>query len=129
MPQISVFKTPAAYYHTLFHEMTHATAHPSRLYCKSGSRGESYAAEELVAEIGASFLSNTAGILSEIEFENSAAYIAGWLKALKDDRKLIVQAASAAQKAADFILEPTLASVVPAEDGQDPTQATVLPCK
>jgi antirestriction protein ArdC len=125
MPPIRAFKSLAAYYHTLFHEMTHATAHPSRLDRKSDNRGESYAAEELVAEIGASFLSNTAGILSEIEFENSAAYLAGWLKALKDDRKLIVHAASAAQKAADFILGSVLAPTVPAEDGQDSTQANL----
>jgi antirestriction protein ArdC len=103
MPKISAFKTPAAYYHTLFHEMTHATRHPSRL-----NRNERYAAEELIAEIGAAFLANMAGILSDVEFENTAAYIAGWLKALKDDRKLIVHAASAAQKAADFILESAL---------------------
>ena len=125
MPKTSAFKTLAAYYHTLFHEMVHATDHPSRLDRKSGGRGESYAKEELIAEIGASFLSNTAGILSEIEFENSAAYVAGWLKALKDDRKLIVHAASAAQKAADFILRPILTPMVLAEDDQNPTHVNL----
>ena len=63
-----------------------------------------YAEEELVAEMGASFLNAHAGIL-ETEIENSAAYLASWAKAIKEDRSLsVIRAASQAQKAADFIL-------------------------
>ena len=60
-----------------------------------------------------------------MEFENSAAYIDNWLKALKDEKKLIVHAASAAQKAADFILEPALIPAMPAEDDRGPTHANL----
>jgi len=63
---------------------------------------EPYSIEELTAEIGACYLKSYAGIAGEMS--NSAAYIAGWLKRLKNDHRLIVFACSAAQKAADFIL-------------------------
>jgi antirestriction protein ArdC len=79
----------------------------------SGTEGEwsafgstPYAREELVAEMGAAFLSGHAGIV-ERTLDNSAAYIQSWLARLKEDRRLIVQAAAAAQKAADFILGKT----------------------
>jgi antirestriction protein ArdC len=96
----------------LFHELTHSTGHESRLARKgvSGTDGEwsafgsaPYAREELVAEMGAAFLCGQAGIV-ERTIENSAAYVASWLARLKDDAKLVVQAAAQAQKAADFIL-------------------------
>ena len=56
-----------------------------------------------MAEITASYLCAQAGIV-DATLDNSAAYINGWLKALRNDRKLIVGAAAQAQKAADFIL-------------------------
>lgn len=97
------------YYSTLFHELVHATGHRKRLDRHSkfsdlrfGSRD--YSQEELVAEMGASYLCG----LTEIEnviIENSAAYINSWLGKLKADKKFIVQAASDAQKAVDYILE------------------------
>jgi antirestriction protein ArdC len=64
---------------------------------------EAYSKEELVAECGASFLCGHAGI-ENTTIENSAAYIAGWLKALKNDRALLIHAAAQAQKASDYIL-------------------------
>lgn len=96
----------------LFHELTHATGHESRLNRKgvAGSEGEwssfgstPYAKEELVAEMGAAFLCGQAGIV-ERTLDNSAAYVKSWLARLKDDVKLVVQGAAQAQKAADFIL-------------------------
>jgi antirestriction protein ArdC len=108
MPAIKSFKTPASYYHTLFHEMTHATGNQSRLARfetgKDGFGSEGYSKEELVAELGASFLSNHCGILCDVQFTQAAGYIQHWISALKNDHKLIVQAASAAQKATDLIL-------------------------
>lgn len=108
LPHLSTFDTPEEYYSTLFHEITHATGHQSRLGRKSilepsyfGSH--EYSKEELVAEMGAAFLCGFSGI-ENITIENSAAYIAGWLKALKNDKTLLVHAAAQAQKAADFIL-------------------------
>ncbi len=115
MPVPENFISGQEYYSVLFHELTHSTGHASRLNRKgiSGEEGEwsafgstPYAKEELVAEMGAAFLSGHAGIV-ERTLDNSAAYIQAWLSRLKEDRRLIVQAAAAAQKAADFILNKT----------------------
>ena len=113
MPKPEHFQTGQDYYSVLFHELTHSTGHASRLNRKGigGEDGEwsafgstPYAREELVAEMGAAFLSGHAGIV-ERTLDNSASYIQSWLARLKEDRRLIVQAAAAAQKAADFILD------------------------
>jgi len=108
LPHLSTFDTPEEYYSTLFHEITHATSHQSRLARKSilepsyfGSH--EYSKEELVAEMGAAFLCGFSGI-EKFTIENNAAYIAGWLKALKNDKTLLVHAAAQAQKSADYIL-------------------------
>ena len=112
MPSPEQFKSGEDYYSVLFHELTHSTGHESRLHRKgiAGSDGqwsafgsESYSKEELIAEMGAAFLSGHTGIV-ERTVDNSAAYIGAWLKKLKDDTRLIVQAAAQAQKAADFIM-------------------------
>jgi antirestriction protein ArdC len=108
MPEQTSFPVPADYYSTLFHELTHSTGHKDRLarkgVCDPISFGsDPYAQEELVAEMGASFLCGQAGIL-HTTLQNSAAYVANWLKALKGDSKLVVMAAAQAHKAADLIL-------------------------
>ena len=112
IPEIELFRSPEDYHSVLFHELTHATGHESRLNRKgvTGSDGlwsafgsQSYSQEELVAEMGAAFLCGQAGIV-ERTIDNSAAYVQAWLERLKDDRRLIVQAAAQAQKASDFIL-------------------------
>ncbi len=112
MPNPGQFDKAEDWHNVLFHELTHATGHDSRLARKgvSGSDGEwsafgstPYAKEELVAEMGAAFLCGQAGIV-ERTIDNSAAYVASWLSRLKDDPRLVVQAATQAQKAADFIL-------------------------
>lgn len=112
MPKPEHFQSGQDYYSVLFHELTHSTGHASRLNRKGvgGADGEwsafgstPYAREELVAEMGAAFLSGHAGIV-ERTLDNSASYIQSWMERLKEDRRLIVQAAAAAQKAADFIL-------------------------
>lgn len=104
MPDQARFNSEADYFGTLFHELTHSTGSKSRLdRLTSTSYGtEEYSKEELVAEMGSAFLCGAAGL--ERHLENSAAYLAGWLKALKSDPKLIVQAAAQAQKASDRIL-------------------------
>jgi antirestriction protein ArdC len=112
IPEPSLFDRPEDYYSVLFHELTHATGHESRLNRKgvSGSDGlwsafgsQPYCKEELVAEMGAAFLCGQTGIV-ERTLDNSAAYVASWLSRLKDDVRLVVHAAAQAQKAADFIL-------------------------
>lgn len=105
MPDFARFDSEADYYGTLFHELAHATGHTSRLnrLTPASFGSETYSKEELVAEMASAFLCAQAGL--ERHLENSASYIAGWLKALKDDRKLIVNAAACAQKASDYILD------------------------
>ncbi|TGU71184.1 DUF1738 domain-containing protein [Geomonas terrae] len=108
MPVAESFESPEEYYSTLFHELTHATGHASRVGRKgilepSFFCSHEYSKEELVAEMGAAFLCGVAGI-EQNTLENSAAYIQGWLKALKNDKTLLVHAAAQAQKASDYIL-------------------------
>lgn len=97
------FESPEHYYATLFHELVHSTGHSSRLDRFKGGR-EEYAQEELVAELGAAFLCSEAGIDNTLGVEQTAAYIAGWVRAIKTDDKVISRAASAAEKAVDLIL-------------------------
>jgi antirestriction protein ArdC len=105
VPERGQFSNPADFYATMFHEMTHSTGHESRCNRKLvGSHNrDSYGREELVAEMGAAFLQAESGIGAET-FDNNAAYIGSWLRTIKGDSRLVVQAASAAQKAVDFIL-------------------------
>ncbi len=110
-PPISSFKNPQSFYSTLFHELIHSTGHKSRLKRDfSGRFGtKSYAKEELVAEMGAVFLCAESGILFET-LNNSAAYLKGWNSKLvgfmQKDNRYFFRAASAAQEAADHILQP-----------------------
>ncbi len=114
IPEISQFTEIAEYYSTAYHEAVHSTGHPSRLnritdIVNFGS--ESYSKEELVAELGASYLVNAAGLETSSSFGNSASYIKGWLSALKDDKRFIISAAGKAEKAVRLILgEPAEAS-------------------
>jgi antirestriction protein ArdC len=93
---------------TTYHEVSHATGHPKRLNRKSITEAApfgspTYSFEEMIAEMSAAYLCAEAGI-SPAVLENQAAYIAGWLKKLRDDRKLVVHAAAQAQHAADYVL-------------------------
>jgi antirestriction protein ArdC len=104
IPPKEAFHQIDGYYSALFHELVHSTGHESRIgrEMKNHFGSERYSKEELIAEIGAAFLCARAGIESTIE--NSAAYIQNWMKALRDDTHLIVNASAAAQKAADYII-------------------------
>ena len=108
LPERESFETESAYYSTLFHEMTHSTGHESRLARPGVSNpirygSHEYSQEELVAEMGAAFLLAEARIDSDSLTNNTAAYVASWLKALKNDPKLVVLAGAQAQKAVDHI--------------------------
>jgi antirestriction protein ArdC len=108
LPEIEIFHSDEAYYKTLFHELAHSTGHQKRLNRKelmesNGFGKENYSKEELTAELTAAFLSAVCRIEAET-LPNSAAYIKGWLEALKNDKRLILKAASQAQAAADYIL-------------------------
>lgn len=104
------FKDRAEYYSALFHELVHSTGHATRLNrlteCAAfGS--EVYSTEELVAEIGSASILATLGIETDASMNNSAAYIKGWLKALKNDKRMIVTASAKAEKAIRMILNIT----------------------
>ncbi len=107
MPLKNNYHSAGRYYKTLFHELAHSTGASKRLnrdgiakFDRFGS--EQYSLEELIAELAASFAINYAG-LEEETIDNSVAYIQGWLKALKNDNKLIFTAAKQAEKAWKFI--------------------------
>jgi antirestriction protein ArdC len=110
MPSFAQFISAEDYHRVLFHELAHATGHSSRLNRPSlvnhdGFGGENYTQEELVAEMASAFLCMEADIAQD-RHEHSAAYLQSWLTVLKskDHRRWIVQAASQAARAADFIL-------------------------
>jgi len=101
------FKSSEDYYSVLFHELVHSTGHNSRLnrpeitgIAPFGS--QTYTKEELTAELGAAYLCGISGISAQT-IENSAAYIAGWLDRLRDDKRFFFEAAQKAQRAANFI--------------------------
>jgi len=105
MPIIEAFKDPESFYATLAHESAHWTRHPSRLDRSFGRKAwgdEGYAQEELVAELASAFLCADLSLTPEVR-EDHAAYIASWLKVLKNDKRAIFSAASHAQKAVDFL--------------------------
>ncbi len=109
MPSIELFKTSELYYSVLYHELIHSTGHPKRLNRFdtneiSNFNSSSYSKEELVAEIGAAFLNNHTGILTDDTLNDSTAYIQGWLNKLRNDKRFIVEASGKAQKAVDYIL-------------------------
>jgi antirestriction protein ArdC len=111
LPPQEAFQSPEEYYCTAFHELSHSTMAENRLNRKATIQvhkfGDAdYSKEELVAEMGASFLCGYSGI-EQHTLENSAAYISGWLKSLRSDRTLLVHAAAAAQRASDYILNIT----------------------
>jgi len=103
MPALGAFTTPDAYAATLAHELVHWTGHETRLARELSRAGtEDRAIEELIAELGAAFTCGTLGIATG-EREDHASYIAHYLRVLQNDPRAFMRAASAAQKAADFL--------------------------
>ena len=107
MPPRASFESTSAYYQVLFHEAIHSTGAKKRLnrstLTQAGRFGDAnYSQEELVAEMGGAMLLARAGL--EPAYENSGAYLRGWLKALQADARLVVFAAQAAEKAARYLL-------------------------
>jgi antirestriction protein ArdC len=91
------------WHRTALHELGHWSGAAHRLARDlSGSFGsKKYAQEELVAEMTAAFLCASLGIVPTVRH---ADYIGSWLEVLREDDRAIVRAASAASKAADFVL-------------------------
>jgi antirestriction protein ArdC len=106
LPDRQRFTSAENYYATALHELAHWTGHASRFNRQFGKRfgDDAYAVEELVAELGAAFLVGQLGMV-DATIESHASYLASWIKVLKNDKQAIFTAASAASKAADFVLQ------------------------
>lgn len=119
MAPYASFTTPRDYYSTLAHEATHWTGHETR--CNRNLRNrfgdEAYAAEELVAELGAAFVCALLQ-LDSVPRPDHAQYLANWLKVLKNDKRAIFTAASQAQRAVDY-----MADRQPSNDAGEPDEA------
>lgn len=107
LPPKESFATEDAYYSTLLHEVGHSTGHPTRLNRDfGGSFGtESYAKEELRAELASTFLCGELGIATSGSDEQHAAYVKSWVRALKDDYNEIFRAAADAEKICNYLYE------------------------
>lgn len=106
MPELRQFENPAEYYSTLFHELAHSTGHKSRLNRDmTGNYGSnSYGKEELIAEMAAAYICGLTGIIDNT-IDNSAAYLDGWIRLIKEDKRAVTTAAAAAQRAVDYITD------------------------
>lgn len=111
MPPLTNFFTREHYYSTMFHEHIHWTGAKRRLDRNLQPRfnKHAYAAEELVAEMGAAFLSADFGIENAIQDDNES-YLKGWLDLMKEDKRALITAASAASKACDYMHEAAAAN-------------------
>ena len=116
MPPFRAFAENVSYYSTLAHEHNHWTAKESRCDRQLGKRfgDNAYAAEELIAELGAAFTCAHLGLSTEPR-EDHAQYLASWLKVLKADSRAIFTAASKAQRATDWMIARAGESVSTAE--------------
>ena len=117
VPPQPAFFEQVNYYRTCLHELCHATAHASRLgrNLVNGFGTKDYAREELIAEIGSAFLCAALGIVSTVRH---ADYLASWLDVLREDSRAIFRAASAASKAAEWLLARHRSQFgAPTEDG------------
>lgn len=102
MPHVEDFRSIEDYYSTILHELSHWTGHESRLHREfKRFDEESYAMEELVAEMSSAFLCASLGIEGKLQHEN---YIASWIKVLKEHKRAIFTAAARAAEASDYIL-------------------------
>ena len=108
MPTIEAFKEPLFYYSVLSHETTHWSGAPHRLNRDLSGRfhTDTYAMEELVAELGAAFLCSELGLPTDPR-EDHAPYVASWLKVFKNDKRAIFTAAAKAQQAVDWMIKKT----------------------
>lgn len=110
MPKKEQFDSEENYYQVLFHELSHSTGHQDRLNRPEITNASTmfgdhcYSKEELVAEFSSSYLCGVAGIDNDEITKNSAAYIQGWSRKLRDNPKWLISACGKATKSANFIL-------------------------
>jgi antirestriction protein ArdC len=111
-PAFEAFKGADHFYNVVFHELTHWTGHKARLDrdLKNRFGARHYAAEELIAELGAAFLCAEFGFNGDVR---SAGYIATWIELLKADNRAFFTACSKASEAADYLRGLALADAAP----------------
>lgn len=129
LPHLSQFESADEYYATLFHELVHASGHVRRLKRvveQEGDASERYSFEELVAEFGAAFLCGFAGIDNADTEALAASYIHGWAEKLRNGPRLVMRAASAAQRAADYIRGRMMTDARPSTETERPTAESHL---
>jgi antirestriction protein ArdC len=116
MPNFSAFVDPHAFYSTLYHEAGHASGARHRLDRQFNTQLSKHAVaiEELVAELTAAFVLADLGLASRPR-EDHAAYVASWLRALKEEKRAVITAASKAQQAADWMHEQQPAAACSSE--------------
>ena len=130
LPERAQFKSAEAYYQTALHEVGHSTGHKSRMNRESLQQGttdgfgsQAYAREELRAEISAMMSSERLGVAYEPQ--HGAAYVASWVKALKDDPQEIYKAAAEAGRISDYVCAaPERARAAEIEKAKDTPLAT-----
>lgn len=118
LPHLSQFENADEYYAALFHELSHASGSERRLNRiaeRAGNGTEQYSFEELIAEFGASFLCAFAGIHNPASEQLAAGYISNWAEVFRKDNRILMRAASAAQRAADYIR----GKVLPADEHEE----------
>lgn len=120
MPPVALFTGYDHYYATLAHELSHWTGHSSRLArdLKNRFGSESYAAEELVAELSSAMLGAELG-LPVAHLDNHASYIDHWLQLLKKDDRAILTAAARAEAASSLLLQLGGCNVEGSDAGAD----------
>lgn len=103
VPRPEAYFEPINWHRTALHELGHWSGAPNRLGrdLSGGYGSKNYAREELVAEMTAAFTCATLGITPTVRH---ADYIGSWLEVLREDDRTIMRAASAASKAAEFLL-------------------------
>ena len=121
VPPPQAYFEPVNWHRTALHELGHWSGAPDRLArdMSGGFGSASYAKEELVAEMTAAFLCANLGIVPTVRH---ADYIGSWLEVLRDDDRAIIRAASAASKAADYLL-----AFQPDEDRPEALSGPALP--
>lgn len=110
MPNINAFESTESFLSVFYHELTHSSGHKSRLNREGitvdhNYSDKIYSREELIAEIGSAYLMHSQGFSTEKTMTNHTGYIQGWLKVLKNDPKMIVKAATHAQRSTNYILK------------------------
>ncbi len=108
VPMLAQYKDVSEYYSTLLHELAHSTGAPNRLnrhgLSLASFGSEEYSKEELIAEVASATILNSLGFETDNSFVNSVSYIEGWLSKFREEKFFLINACSAAEKAAKFIL-------------------------